>query len=212
MAGAGAKTGFHAGLDYSGIPEGTPIQILSDGKVVTSSSLEGYGNTVDVDVNGDILRFAHLQKPMVKRGDEISRGTIIGLLGKSGGNYAPHLHFEHRSEVGGDKTKVTYDPMKTGAASLVAIGEKPLQISRGVETSDQVRQIGEGRDASLSKIGSISQQLIAARTEASRPNVIVPNQTQIAQAPTTTGRSQGLNRKPPADFTQQAAVRQTSNA
>ena len=85
-------------------------------------------------------------------------------------------------------------------------------IGRGVETKDQVRQIAEGRDASLSKIGSISQQLIAARTEASRPNVIVPNQTQIAQAPTTTGRSQGLNRKPPVDFTQQAAVRQTSNS
>jgi len=212
-AGAGAKTGFHSGLDYAGVPEGSPIQILTGGKVVRSEAVNGYGNTIDIDVNGDILRFAHLQKSLVNKGDEVSSGTIIGLLGKSGGNYSPHLHFEHRTKSSfGDGQTATYNPMKTGAASLVAIGNQPLQISRGVESRDQVRNIADGVNSESSKIASISTQLADARREASKPNVVVPEQTQVAQATPNTSKTQGLNRRPPVDYTQQAVVRQTSTS
>ena len=102
--------------------------------------------------------------------------------------------------------------MKTGAASLVAIGNQPLQISRGVESRDQVKNVAEGVNSESSKIASISTQLAEARREASRPNVLVPEQTQMAQAPTTTTRTQGLNRKPPVDYTQKAVIRQTATS
>jgi murein DD-endopeptidase MepM/ murein hydrolase activator NlpD len=80
-------------------------------------------------VNGETLRFAHLNKMFVKAGDMVEPGTIIGLLGKTGIGTGAHLHFEHRTKSSfGDGEKTTYDPLKTGAPSLIAIGDKPVRM------------------------------------------------------------------------------------
>ena len=77
-------------------------------------------------VNGEILRFAHLNKILVKAGEEVSKGKIIGLLGNTGRSEGPHLHFEHRKTSSGPMKGNTYDPIKTGAFNLIAIGDKPV--------------------------------------------------------------------------------------
>jgi hypothetical protein len=188
---------------------------LTGGKVILSENKGDYGNTIDVDVNGDVLRFAHLQESRVKPGDNIKAGTIIGLLGSTGRSGGPHLHFEHRTKSSfqaGDGETSTYNPMKTGAASLVAIGKQPLQLSRGVESGDQVRNIAEGVDSNSSKIASISTQLADARRDASKPNVVVAQNSSSTPGTPGTTKTQGLNRRPPVDYTQQAVVRQTSTS
>jgi hypothetical protein len=41
-----------------------------------------------------ILKYAHLDSINVRSGSIVEPGTIIGTVGKSGGNYLPHLHLE----------------------------------------------------------------------------------------------------------------------
>ena len=119
----------HTGIDYAGVPVNSPIQILSDAEVLDSSDRSGYGNMIDLKVNGEVLRFAHLNKMFVKKGDKIKEGTVIGLLGNTGIGSGPHLHFEHRSKSSfQDYLTTTYDPLKTGAPSLIAIGNKPVRL------------------------------------------------------------------------------------
>lgn len=45
--------------------------------------------------NGFFAFYGHLQKGsvMVKRGDRVKRGQVLGRLGNSGNSSAPHLHF-----------------------------------------------------------------------------------------------------------------------
>lgn len=120
---------LHTGLDYAGVPENSPIQLVSSAKVQKAGEQTGYGNMIDAEVNGETLRFAHLNKMFVKAGDMIEPGTIIGLLGKTGIGTGAHLHFEHRTKSSfGDGEKTTYDPLKTGAPSLIAIGDKPVRM------------------------------------------------------------------------------------
>lgn len=120
---------LHTGLDYAGVPENSPIQLVSSAKVQKAGEQTGYGYMIDAEVNGETLRFAHLNKMFVKAGDMVEPGTIIGLLGKTGIGTGAHLHFEHRTKSSfGDGEKTTYDPLKTGAPSLIAIGDKPVRM------------------------------------------------------------------------------------
>ena len=151
----------HTGIDYAGVPVNSPIQILSDAEVLDSSDRNGYGNMIDLKVNGEVLRFAHLNKMFVKKGDKIKEGTVIGLLGNTGIGSGPHLHFEHRSKSSfQDYMTTTYDPLKTGAPSLIAIGDKPVRL-----IADQTaRYKGEG-GAMGGKLDSESSNISAGYRE-----------------------------------------------
>jgi murein DD-endopeptidase MepM/ murein hydrolase activator NlpD len=95
------------------VPEGTPIKAAEDGVVAYSGSeLKGYGNLVLVrHSNGYVTAYAHASELMVKRGDTIKRGQVIGKSGQTGNVSSPQLHFEIR------KGASPVDPMQflTGA-------------------------------------------------------------------------------------------------
>jgi murein DD-endopeptidase MepM/ murein hydrolase activator NlpD len=86
---------FHHGIDFVG-PKGVPIYATGNGKVETAEfSFFGYGNVVLIDHGfGYKSRYAHLQSIVVKPGDTIVRGQMIGTLGNSGRSTGPHLHYE----------------------------------------------------------------------------------------------------------------------
>jgi murein DD-endopeptidase MepM/ murein hydrolase activator NlpD len=88
---------MHWGIDFSA-PRGTPIYATGDGKVkyAKKSYLKtGYGNQVEIDHGyGFVTKYAHMQKLVVKRGENIKRGQLIGYVGSSGGSTAPHVHYE----------------------------------------------------------------------------------------------------------------------
>ena len=86
---------FHGGVDFSA-PTGTEIYAPGDG-VVTKviKSRRGYGNTIIIDHDFNYgTKYSHLSKFLVKKGDKVKRGQVIGHVGNTGKSTAPHLHYE----------------------------------------------------------------------------------------------------------------------
>ncbi len=86
---------FHEGLDFSA-PIGTPIYATGDGTVEkVKRSRRGYGNHVIINHGfGYKTLYAHMSKIIVKPGQKVKRGQIIGYVGNTGKSTAPHLHYE----------------------------------------------------------------------------------------------------------------------
>jgi len=88
------KRGFHTGLDIRG-KRGQKIYATADGVVEKAFRNGGYGNYVVINHgNGYKTSFAHMQKYKVRRGEQIERGQVIGLVGNTGRSTGPHLHYE----------------------------------------------------------------------------------------------------------------------
>ena len=85
---------FHKGVDISR-PVGTEVFTWSDGVVVQTGWLHGYGLTVDVvHPNGVKTRYAHLKLANVQKGQKLDEGQIIGQVGNTGRTTGANLHFE----------------------------------------------------------------------------------------------------------------------
>ena len=84
----------HSGTDIAA-PSGTKIFASGDGKVLLSGGDYFYsGNMVIID-HGQGLKtiYAHLSKALVKVGDVVKKGDVIGLVGATGRATGPHLHW-----------------------------------------------------------------------------------------------------------------------
>lgn len=89
---AGVKS-FHTGTDMA-CPTGTPILAAMSGKVITTGVNRIYGNYVIIDHgNGYQTLYAHMSKIIAAKGQWVSQGTRIGLVGSTGYSTGPHLHF-----------------------------------------------------------------------------------------------------------------------
>ncbi len=90
------KKAFHEGLDFRG-RTGDKISATGNGVVIKSIYSKGWGNHIVIDhQNGYKTLFAHMSKRLVKKGERIERGQIIGLLGNTGRSTGSHLHYEIR--------------------------------------------------------------------------------------------------------------------
>ena len=89
----GKKTTQHFGLDLDG-STGDEIRAANDGRVVMVRDCYTSGNTVLVEHGGGLVTaYFHLSKFLVKAGQEVRRGELLGLVGKTGRVTGPHLHF-----------------------------------------------------------------------------------------------------------------------
>lgn len=85
---------LHKGLDISN-NIGTKIYAAGNGVVIESKYSYSYGHYVLIQhKNGFKTRYAHMSKRLVKQGDEINQGDLIGLMGNTGTSYGSHLHYE----------------------------------------------------------------------------------------------------------------------
>ncbi|MDD4943523.1 MAG: M23 family metallopeptidase [Rhodoferax sp.] len=100
------QTRPHLGTDFAA-STGTPARTVGDGVITFAGWQNGYGNVVFIKHQGQTETvYAHLSKILVKRGQSISQGQTIGLVGSTGWATGPHLHFEVRTNG------VQHDPMK----------------------------------------------------------------------------------------------------
>lgn len=87
---------MHLGLDISALFN-TQIHSPADGIILYSERKADYGNLIIVDHgNGLTTRYGHLSRSLVRVGQKVKRGDVIGLVGMTGRTTAPHLHYEVR--------------------------------------------------------------------------------------------------------------------
>lgn len=91
---------FHKGMDFTA-PKGTAVYASGDGEIYRAQRSTTFGNVIYIDHGyGYKTIYAHLSKMLVKRGENIKRGDLIGYVGNTGLSVAPHLHYEvHKNDV-----------------------------------------------------------------------------------------------------------------
>ncbi len=90
------RVSFHDGVDIKG-KRGAKIYATAGGIVTRAGRNGGYGKYVELQhKDGYETAFAHMDKILVKRGQRVKRGDVIGLVGNTGRSTGPHLHYEIR--------------------------------------------------------------------------------------------------------------------
>ena len=86
----------HKGIDMAA-PYGTPVYATGDGWVDRANSWGSYGLIVIIKhPSGHETRFAHLSAILVKPGQRVRKGQMIGRIGSTGRSTGNHLHYEVR--------------------------------------------------------------------------------------------------------------------
>lgn len=91
----GSRGGEHKGIDIAGTVN-TDIQTVSNGTVSKSYYSDSYGHVIFIlhQTEGFETVYAHLNERLVKEGDTVKRGQVIGKMGNTGDSRGTHLHFE----------------------------------------------------------------------------------------------------------------------
>jgi murein DD-endopeptidase MepM/ murein hydrolase activator NlpD len=132
---------FHSGTDL-GAPEGTPVVATKDGEVHVADFLGGYGLTVILrhDEGSLETRYAHLSRILVRPGEAVKQGDVVGLVGSTGNSTGPHLHFELRELTA--QGWILHDPnelMQLAVANLVDAINNPL-LALGLTDSENTKE------------------------------------------------------------------------
>jgi hypothetical protein len=82
----------HNGIDY-GLPEGTEVVAVADGKVIQSGDNGDLGISITIEHSWGQSLYAHLKETKVSQDQEVKAGDPIGLSGQTGSAFGEHLHF-----------------------------------------------------------------------------------------------------------------------
>ncbi len=118
------KSSFHGGVDY-GAPGGANIYSIAPGVVVTATYNSSYGNYVEIGHGelGDngLYEFytlgAHMSKLLVRAGDVVNGGDVVGLVGTTGSSTGNHLHFEYKTTINGTKERIDFEEVRNQGTS-----------------------------------------------------------------------------------------------
>jgi len=137
------KWRMHTGTDFAAAM-GTPARTVGDGVVEFAGVQNGYGNVIFIKHAGNRETvYAHLSKILVQRGEKVSQGQTIGLVGMTGWATGPHLHFEVR--ING----VQEDPM--------AVARQSETVPLSTAAMPLFKQLAAGVKNQLLAAASISQ-------------------------------------------------------
>jgi murein DD-endopeptidase MepM/ murein hydrolase activator NlpD len=100
-SGFGARFGrAHQGIDIAA-PIGTPIRAPLAGTVIESGPASGFGMWVQVrHADGTVTTYGHINRSLVRVGQEVAAGEVIAEVGNRGRSTGPHLHIEVETSSG----------------------------------------------------------------------------------------------------------------
>jgi hypothetical protein len=85
---------LHTGVDFV-LASGNNVYAVSDGIVVNAATSDTYGKFVTLEHRSGLQTLsAHLENTLVKTGDMVAAGLVIGTVGSTGLSTGPNLHFE----------------------------------------------------------------------------------------------------------------------
>ena len=85
---------LHAGIDLAA-PEGMPYKAIHAGTVTKAGYNGGYGNSITVqNADGTEVIYAHSRRVLVRVGDQVKAGQVLGEVGSTGAAFGTHLHLE----------------------------------------------------------------------------------------------------------------------
>lgn len=89
----GVEKAPHSGVDLRGA-KGDPVKATAAGQVVLALDHYFGGNTLMIDHGqGVVSRYLHLSAILVKEGQYVDAGQVVGLVGATGRVTGPHLDF-----------------------------------------------------------------------------------------------------------------------
>jgi murein DD-endopeptidase MepM/ murein hydrolase activator NlpD len=156
----------HNGTDI-GAREGTPIQAIADGVVVTvaDTGKVSWGKYVKIDhENGYTSLYAHMSQTLVANKQRVKKGTVIGKVGNTGASRGAHLHIE----IMKDGTHV--DPMGVlNGSQTVGDGTAGGTAAGTVDSASTGNSLKAGMPSATKMSGSgllpINQDLTSLVTE-----------------------------------------------
>ncbi|KIY21267.1 MULTISPECIES: M23 family metallopeptidase [Mesobacillus] len=131
----GTRHGHHKGIDIAGGLK-TPIHSVDNGIVTKSYYSGSYGHVVFIKHENNLETvYAHLNNRMVKEGQEVKQGDVIGLMGNTGDSSGVHLHFEMHKEKWTYEKENAVDPVL--ALGNTAVGEpvEAMALARAKEST-----------------------------------------------------------------------------
>ena len=111
-SGYGRRWGrMHKGIDIAA-PIGTPVVAAAPGVVISAGwNSGGYGNLVEIQhPDGSLTIYAHNNRILVRRGQEVAQGQQISEMGSTGRSTGPHCHFEVHPPGQGAVNPIAYLP------------------------------------------------------------------------------------------------------
>jgi predicted transcriptional regulator len=97
---------LHAGIDIA-VVTGTPVYAIADGVIEQSEYDAQAGYFIKMNHGQMKSRYLHLSKLLVKSGESVQKGQLIGHSGNTGASDGAHLHFELL-----DQTEKAVNPIK----------------------------------------------------------------------------------------------------
>ncbi|MEO0852506.1 MAG: peptidoglycan DD-metalloendopeptidase family protein, partial [Cyanobacteria bacterium J06648_11] len=116
---------FHEGIDLAA-PTGTPILAALSGEVTFAGGRGNLGNAVILDhARNYRTRYGHMSRAVVRTGDRVRQGQLIGYVGSTGRSTGPHLHFEYLQQTP-DGAWIALDPQAQVLAATPSGASSPL--------------------------------------------------------------------------------------
>lgn len=123
----------HLGFDLAKVQH-SPIPASNDGRVIWAQDLGIYGNCIVIDHGYGLQSvYGHLSEFLVKKGDMVKKGQIIGKTGSTGLAGGDHLHFTMQVDGVQVNSVEWWDPHWVKDRILSKMGEDLAQSPAGAE-------------------------------------------------------------------------------
>jgi lipoprotein NlpD len=124
-SGFGLRHGaMHEGVDIAA-PVGTPVMAAASGQVIFAGRMRGYGKIIIIQhENHYVTVYAHDSTNLVREGQMVSRGQVIGRVGRTGHTTGANLHFEVRHNNIASNPLLYLAPIRTTSETRLASGAR----------------------------------------------------------------------------------------